>query len=213
MDSEITTTPPKSKWQIYGAMGGRKSAFTRERAEAVFRCLAEEGMSLREASKRAGVSLGQLHEWMDGVGTTEEEAAWVAEHYARAQRAHADHLASQSTQIADDDSRDWWERTKRDGTTERVPNPVPATRDRLRIAARQWFASKLNPAAYGERTTVDHQGTVAHVHGISASGPAATRLAAMLAPKRVVNEAQQRDEGASDATDADAASRDDATSV
>jgi len=70
---------------------------------------------------------------------------WLREHpsfserYAIARQEQADTLADQITAIADDLTGD------------------PA-RDRLRIDARKWIASKLKPKAYGDKVDMTHSG-------------------------------------------------------
>lgn len=61
-----------------------------------------------------------------------------ADRYARARETQADVLADEIVAIADDYSPD------RD-----------VQRDKLRIDARKWYASKLKPKVYGDRQQID----------------------------------------------------------
>lgn len=69
------------------------------------------------------------------------ESESLAEKYARARTAQAEHYAAEIIQIAD--------------TTD-DPNKA-----RLQIDARKWYASKLAPKNFGERLDVEHAGSVA----------------------------------------------------
>lgn len=99
-----------------------------------------EGMSLREAVKRAGTNVHEFHAIL-----AEDQKA--AAHYARAQEFRADILADEIIHIADQDGDS--------GVT------------RNKIEARKWIASKLKPKTYGDRIdlnvsqTLDIAGTLA----------------------------------------------------
>jgi len=103
---------------------------------------------------------------------------------------------------------DWWGDKVASVSDETLAGEHDPNAARVALHGYMWAAARMAPKTWGERVEHEVSGTVAHVHGISASGPAAARLQAMLAPKRVANEAQQRDEGASDAADASNATRD-----
>lgn len=68
--------------------------------------------------------------------------------YARAREAQADFLAEEIIQISDDGQNDSY--TDEDGN-ERTNHDVIA-RSRLRVDARKWYAAKLAPKKYGEKT-------------------------------------------------------------
>lgn len=86
--------------------------------------LVAAGDSLRTAAEKCGMSVQSA---LRGI-----ESAGLAEQYARAREERADVLAEQMIEIADVGSGD-------------------AQRDRLRLDARKWFASKLYPRKYGDK--------------------------------------------------------------
>lgn len=87
------------------------------------------GMSLRKAAQTCGIGLTTA---LDAI-----ERHGLSEQYTRARETRADVLAEECIEIVDDKSGD------------------PA-RDRLRLDARKWFASKLHPRKYSDR--IEHSG-------------------------------------------------------
>ena|SRR5436190_8007850 len=71
--------------------------------------------------------------------------------FNQARRELADVLAFQAVEIADDDSGDMLEMSRKDGSTYAVVNQAKGNRDKLRAGVRQWLAGKLAPEVYGER--------------------------------------------------------------
>lgn len=110
--------------------GGRPSDYTQETADAICERLAD-GESLRticlsdEMPSRAAV-----FRWLGANDAFRDQ-------YERARDAQADALADEITDIADGES----------------DNADPQ-RDRLRVDARKWVASKLKPKKYGDKTLV-----------------------------------------------------------
>lgn len=127
---------------------GRPSDFTPEIANEICERLAK-GESLRT------ICAGDAHTegaFMPGRSTV---MRWLNENedfrdqYAHAREVQADHYAEEIISIAD--------------CTDVSPNPfdgpgVPAVRDpqrdRLRIDARKWYASKLAPKKYGDKVAL-----------------------------------------------------------
>ena len=107
-------------------MANRQLEFTQEIGDAICDLIAD-GQSLRSICRR------------DDMPTTSTVCRWLtllptfAEQYTRARELQADALADEITDIADDKTGD-------------------PQRDRLRVDARKWVASKLKPKKYGERT-------------------------------------------------------------
>lgn len=97
-----------------------------ERLEKLTRIfsLIEAGASLRQAAEQVGCGANTALQWIDAEGLQEQ--------YTRAREHRADTLAEEMIQIADVGSGD-------------------AQRDRLRLDARKWFASKLYPRKYGDK--------------------------------------------------------------
>lgn len=75
----------------------------------------------------------------------------IQRRYELAIVARTDFYAEEIIEIADDGSRD----TYIDGDgNERSDNEVIA-RSKLRVDARKWFVSKMNPKKYGDKQTID----------------------------------------------------------
>lgn len=111
---------------------GRPSDFTPEIANLICERLAE-GESLRAICKDEEMpSARTVHRWLE---SKEEWAEAFRQQYAHAREVQADTLADQVIEIADDTSGD-------------------PTRDRLRVDARKWAASKLAPKRYGDKLAV-----------------------------------------------------------
>lgn len=85
--------------------------------------------------------------------------------YARAREAQAELLAEEIIEIADDTSGDF-KLVVKDGKEEAVYDAEHVQRSKLRVDARKWFASKVAPAKYGDKQTIDLnanvRGTVAY---------------------------------------------------
>jgi hypothetical protein len=76
------------------------------------------------------------------------------EQYARAKQLCADYYAEQIIDISDDGINDTY--LDEDGNT-RTDHDVIA-RSRLRVDARKWYASKLNPKKYGDKVATELTG-------------------------------------------------------
>jgi phenylpyruvate tautomerase PptA (4-oxalocrotonate tautomerase family) len=104
---------------------GRSLEFKQEIADAICELIAD-GKSLRSICRQ------------DNMPTTSTVCKWLslvpsfAEQYTRAREMQADALADEITDIADEVTGD-------------------PQRDRLRVEARKWVASKLKPRKYGDR--------------------------------------------------------------
>ena len=76
----------------------------------------------------------------------------LSDKYARAAEVRADVLFDELMDIADDGTNDWMERKTADGSTgETVLNGEHVQRSRLRIDARKWALSKMQPKKYGDK--------------------------------------------------------------
>lgn len=118
------------------------STFTQEVAETICTRLAE-GESLRTICADDGMpDRGTVFRWL-------EANEGFRNQYARAREEQADFYAAQIIDIADDSDRDYTE-------TEDGPamNSEHIQRSRLRVDARKWYASKLAPKKYGDKTDV-----------------------------------------------------------
>lgn len=138
-------------------MTGRPSDYCIEIADAICERLAE-GESLRSiCSDEAMPSKAAVFRWL---GKHKE----FQDQYARAREEQAEALADDLVDIADEQCtmvRAVKHGTSDDdgeGNTEVVFDATAVARNRLRIDARKWVASKLKPKKYGERIQQEHTG-------------------------------------------------------
>lgn len=108
----------------------------------------------------------------DGIGISKGSLiVWLATHpdqYARAREAQADKMADDILTIADEEvtmvkrSKHQPGATEDDdmGDVEVCFDPTAVARNRLRVDARKWLASKMAPKRYGEKIDVEHSGGV-----------------------------------------------------
>ncbi len=88
---------------------------------------------------------------------------WLGQHeafreqYARAREAQADTLFDEILEIADDGTNDYVIRKGEGEDVERVDHDHIA-RSRLRVDARKWMASKLQPKKYGDKVQQELSG-------------------------------------------------------
>ncbi len=135
---------------------GRPSDYNQEIATEICR---------RMTAPRSLRSICRDDEDMPAISTV---MLWLTKHqefseqYARAREVMADALAEETLEISDDGRNDWMERQseaeKGAGVNNGwVLNGEHVQRSRLRIDARKWFASKLNPKKYGDKVGVEHE--------------------------------------------------------
>lgn len=89
--------------------------------------------------------------------------------YARARELLTEHWADEILEIADDGATDMVEKTGRNGATYMAVDQEHIQRSRLRVDARKWLMSKLQPKKYGDRVDVEHGGAVVVEHVASLS--------------------------------------------
>lgn len=78
------------------------------------------------------------------------------EMYYYARRVAAELYVDEIFEIADDGSNDWKPRYDKDGgLIDYVPDQEAIQRSRVRIDARKWYASKMVPRIYGEKTNIE----------------------------------------------------------
>lgn len=78
----------------------------------------------------------------------------VLRQYTRAREHQADFLVDEILEISDDGKRDY----KRDADGNIVVDHDHIARARLRVDSRKWFASKVLPKKYGDKSTHEHSG-------------------------------------------------------
>jgi hypothetical protein len=125
---------------------GRPSDYSAEMADTICERIAD-GESLRAICRD------------DKMPSTAAVCRWLAQHqsfreqYAHARETQADALFDEMLDIADDGSNDWMERNGKNGERGWVENGEALQRSRLRVDARKWMASKLQPKKYGDKIT------------------------------------------------------------
>lgn len=138
---------------------GRKSSFTQEIADAICSRIAD-GQSLRTICADEGMpDKATVMRWLE-----KEDAQPFRDQYARARDAQADHYAEEIIDIADEEVT-MVKRSKHNGgedddglEQEVVFDPTAVARNRLRVDARKWYASKLAPKKYGDKVQTELTG-------------------------------------------------------
>jgi hypothetical protein len=128
---------------------GQPSSFKQETADAI--CLRlSAGESLRSICSDEGMpTKTTVFKWLADFPA-------FANQYARAREEQADFYAEQIVEIADEDCV-----TLKSGDGDDVEVAFDATavaRNRLRVDARKWYASKVAPKKYGDKITQEHVG-------------------------------------------------------
>jgi hypothetical protein len=109
----------------------------------------KNGMSLRTALKQDDSC--KRHIWDELVIIEGNKTQ-----YTCAREERADFIFEEILAIADNSGND--RKIIKDG--EEVINHEAIQRDRLRVDARKWAASKMNPKKYGDKTEVEHSGEI-----------------------------------------------------
>ena len=121
----------------------RPSSFTQETADHILERLVG-GESLVTICKDEDMpDISTVFRWL----AKDKE---FCDNYARAREVQAEYYAAQSIDIADDSTNDYMERKGRAPAF----NRENVERSKLRVEARKWYASKLAPKKYGDRTIV-----------------------------------------------------------
>lgn len=137
-------TDPRSLPRTGSARTGRPSEYSTAMADLICERLMD-GESLRSICAA------------ENMPSKSTVCRWLAAHdefrdqYARAREAQSDTLFDEILDIADDATNDWMQRAGKDGLTAWVENGEAMTRSKLRVDARKWMVSKLQPKKYGER--------------------------------------------------------------
>lgn len=149
--SKAAKTKGTVKAAPVGAVEPKKTGRPTIRTEAVEDALCElvaQGLPLVQATKEVGVSMPSLFRWL-----AEDEA--FQDKYVKAKEAQAELMASEIIAIADEVEVV----AKVDGEeTILALDSTAVARNRLRVDARKWVASKLLPKKYGDKITNEHTG-------------------------------------------------------
>lgn len=139
------------------ARPGNPSIYTTELATKVCEHIAN-GLSLRAIAAIPDMpSTSTIMAWLDG------DRPEFSEQYARAREAQADKMAEDIIAIADEEctmiraSKHGLDGDD-DGMQEVVFDTTAVARNRLRVDARKWLASKLAPKKYGDKIQNEHTG-------------------------------------------------------
>lgn len=109
----------------------------------------EEGNSLRATLRMEGMPASiTFYEWIDN---DKEKAI----HYARACEKRADAIFEDIIDIADNTDNDTIYTDKGE-----IPNSEWIARSRLKVDARKWMLSKMNPKKYGDKLQQEHSGEI-----------------------------------------------------
>jgi tRNA splicing endonuclease len=123
--------------------------------------LIEKGQSLRNAlivkyvdyKPVARMSSSSFFKWL-------ERESENAKQYARACELRSDLLFDEILEIADDSSRDTIEVRDKSGKLVKMEDKEWVNRSKLRVDARKFYISKVNPKKYGEKIEVEQKGEV-----------------------------------------------------
>jgi hypothetical protein len=130
---------------------GAPSKYTDQIASDICQHLAE-GKSLRAICLIEGYpNLSTVIRWLAHKDSSFDN---FRAQYARAREAQADYFFDEIIEIADDGSRDY--KKSIDGQ-ESVDHDHIA-RSKLRVDARKWAASKMQPKKYGDKIMQEHSG-------------------------------------------------------
>lgn len=83
-----------------------------------------------------------------------ENDKFKAKQYVHACEARADSIFDEMLDIADDGTNDYMMKILNNGDVIEVLNSEHVQRSRLRIDARKWMLSKMNPKKYGDKLDV-----------------------------------------------------------
>ena len=135
-------------------MTGRPSQFSQETADAICDRLGV-GESLRSICRGDEMpALSTVFKWLN------QQPAF-ADQYARAREEQAEALADEIVAIADEADV----AVKHEGEEVRLAlDATGVARNRLRVDARKWAASKLKPKKYGDKIQTEHSGSVTLTH-------------------------------------------------
>lgn len=122
---------------------GRPDTYCQAKVDAILDRVAGHE-SLRAICKDVGVPISTFLRWV-------ADRPELAEHYAREKRAQAEMLALEIVEISDEaDVQVHYE-----GETVKLDlSPTAVARNRLRVDARKWVASKLLPKVYGDKLAI-----------------------------------------------------------
>lgn len=125
-------------------------AYSKEEREDIINSIcahiSEKNQSLRSALLLEGMpDKNQFYKWI-------RENESFREQYARACEERADHIFEEILEITDDNALD----ISVDSDGNAKVNGEVVNRSRLKVDARKWMLSKMNPKKYGDKQEIDH---------------------------------------------------------
>lgn len=111
--------------------------------------LIASGSSLVSACRDCEIGMTTVFRWLS-------EAPDFREKYTRAREAQAEHYAAEIVDIADE--AEVQQVVTPDGVVDFKLDATAVARNKLRVEARKWVASKLLPKKYGDRVENVHTG-------------------------------------------------------
>src|SRR5690606_7118649 len=119
-----------------------------EMFERIIKGIAEDGESLRSVLQRHSMPSNEtFYKWLEADENKSKQ-------YARACEERADFIFEEIMEIADENALD----ISMDDEGKYTINGEVVQRSRLKVDARKWMLSKMNPKKYGEKNTTILEG-------------------------------------------------------
>jgi len=120
-----------------------------------------EGETLRQICRDPAMpARSTVYRWLS-------KESRFSDQYAQARELLVEAWADEIIDIADDGTTDYITKVGRNGHEYEAVDQEHIQRSRLRVDARRWLLSKLNPGQYGDHLEVEHSGGVDHRHSIT----------------------------------------------
>jgi hypothetical protein len=120
-----------------------------------------EGETLRQVCRDPAMpARSTVYRWLNKIPAFRDQ-------YAQARELLVEAWADEIIDIADDGTTDYVTRTGRNGTEYEAVDQEHIQRSRLRVDARRWLLSKLNPGQYGDHIEHHHDGMVEQRHSLT----------------------------------------------
>lgn len=178
------------------AVTGRPTTYNQATADLICLRMAE-GETLRQICRdKALPARSTVYRWLS-------RNPEFADQYAQARELLVAAWADEILDIADDGTTDYVTKVGRNGAEYEAVDQEHIQRSRLRVDARRWLLSKLNPGQYGDHVEVEHSGAVDHRLHISDTekvrrlalfllqSPAGTTIEGQASPIHASNEDDQ----------------------
>lgn len=139
---------------------GRPTTFNQTTADLICLRMAE-GETLRQICRDPGMpARSTVYRWLS-------KNPRFSDQYAQARERLVEAWADEIVDIADDGTTDYVTKVGRNGHEYEAVDQEHIQRSRLRVDARRWLLSKLNPGQYGDHIEHHHDGAVDHRHNIT----------------------------------------------